>query len=164
MKVLMSVANILLDVDFNNAEMLNDAAKIAFNRAKTAYEDHFSGGETYIDDDDYPGDSILWGAKEPEKLIRVVSHWNEDIWQDFKKALAEYINGRNEETGEMPFNDQKTYALAKTALAMDNDLHEYGKKANLLSYDYLEVILTGDQILEVCKNPQNYAIVEVSPR
>ena len=58
----------------------------------------------------------------------------------------------------------KTYALAKTALAMDNDLHEYGKKANLLSYDYLEVILTGDQILEVCKNPQNYAIVEVSPR
>lgn len=63
MKVLMPVANILLDVDFNNTEMLNDAAKIAFNRAKTAYEDHFSGGETYIDDDDYPGDSILWGRK-----------------------------------------------------------------------------------------------------
>lgn len=58
----------------------------------------------------------------------------------------------------------KTYALAKTALAMDNDLHEYGKKANLLSYDYLEVILTGEQILKICENPQNYAIVEVSPR
>lgn len=108
--------------------------------------------------------AFFGGAKEPEKLIRVVSHWNEDIRQDFKKTLAEYINGRNDETGEMPFNDRKTYALAKTALAMDNDLHEYGKKANLLSYDYLEVILTGDQILEVCKNPQNYAIVEVSPR
>ena len=160
MKILMPVTNIL-DIDFNDAEMLNDVAKIAFNRAKTAYEIHFSGGET---DDDYPGDSILWGAKEPEKLIRLVSRWNEEIRQDFKKALAEYINGRNEETGEMPFNDRKTYALAKTALAMDNDLHEYGKKANLLSYDYLEVILTGDQILEVCKNPQNYAIVEVSPR
>lgn len=164
MKVLMHVTNILLGVDFNNPKMLNDAAKIAFNRAKTAYEDHFSGGETYIDDDDYPADSILWGAKEPEKLIRVVSRWNEEIRQDFKKALAEYINGRNEKTGEMPFNDQKTYALAKATLAMNNDLHEYGKKANLLSYDYLEVVLTDDQILKICKNPQNYAIVEVSPR
>ena len=162
MKILMPVTNIL-DIDFNDAEMLNDAAKIAFNKAKTAYEDHFSGGGTYIDDDDYPGDSILWGAIEPEKLIRVVSRWNEEIRQDVKKALAEYIND-NEETGEMPFNNLKTYSLAKTALAMNNDLHEYGKKANLLSYDYLEVILTGDQILEVCKNPQNYAIVEVSPR
>lgn len=100
MKVLMSVANILLDVDFNNAEMLNDAAKIAFNRAKTAYEDHFSGGETYIDDDDYPGDSILWGAKEPEKLIRVVSHWNEDIRQDFKKLSPNTSTGVMKKQGK----------------------------------------------------------------
>ena len=162
MKVLMPVGNILAGVRLDNAEMLEKSAKIAFNEAKSAYEAHFSGGETYIDDDDYPGDSILWGAKDPEKLIRVVSHWNEEIQQDFKKVLAEYI-GRNEKTGEMPFNDQTTYAVAKAALAMNNDLHEFGQKANMLSYGHLEVVLTNDQILMVCKNPREYAIVEVSP-
>lgn len=65
MKILMPVTNIL-DIDFNNAEMLNDAAKIAFNRAKTAYEIHFSGGETYIDDDDYPGDAFF-GVRKNRK-------------------------------------------------------------------------------------------------
>lgn len=33
MKILMPVTNIL-DIDFNDAEMLNDAAKIAFNTVK----------------------------------------------------------------------------------------------------------------------------------
>ena len=37
----------------------------------------------------------------------------------------------------------KTYALAKTALAMDNDLHEYGKKRTcfpmIILRSYLQV-------------------------
>lgn len=104
-------------------------------------------------------DSVIFGATNPIRFLAMVQDWNEAIRRNAITNVKMWLQH------SANLNNQFTYG-AKNWMAEADDMFTPSGFHCIISkehgYDRLHTVLSNEQMQEMCKNPQNYIIANVT--
>ena len=109
------------------------------------------------------------GAVEPERIVSLAEDWNKCIEKRLDAVLARMqaaAGPRHDGTRawlDCPPSD--IYALKKAAMALDGDFYDFADSALLMKdRNHLSVLLKDVELSDVMARPEDYAVIEVTPK
>lgn len=117
-----------------------------------------SCNDAYLATEYCTGDNFVFGADNPEEILKAAKGWNDTITARLHAAIEAYLQSPRQTT----LSD-----LKEAAMAADDDLCSYGDEAVFIpdsqvgTVYWLHPKLHEDQFDEVMAHPENFAIVEV---
>lgn len=100
-------------------------------------------------------DCVIFGATDPVKFMAMVQDWNNAIRRN---AITNVKMWLQHSAG---LNNQFTYG-AKNWMAEADDMFTPSGFHCVISKGYLHTVLSNEQVQEMCKNPKNYIIADVT--
>ena len=130
---------------------------------KSSYIDAATNAKSYLCEE-VSAENFLFGALEPEKLIKTLRSWVPSICKAFVTCLNKvYTFGMDPE--KICVDTIATYCLQTAARQLDNSWFSnstYGcYLANSQGYPYFRVFPSEDQLACIAANPNEYFIIEV---
>lgn len=105
-------------------------------------------------------DDVIFGATNPVKFLAMAQDWNECIRRDAINTVNTWLkNGA-------ALDNQFSYSAKVRLSEADDMFHPFGFHCviseNEFGFDYLHTVINGSQLQDMCQNPQNYAIANVT--
>lgn len=105
-------------------------------------------------------DDVIFGATNPVKFLAMAQDWNECIRRDAINTVNTWLkNGA-------ALDNQFSYSAKVRLSEADDMFHPFGFHCviseNEFGFDYLHTVINELQLRDMCKNPQNYAIANVT--
>ena len=105
-------------------------------------------------------DDVIFGATNPVKFLAMAQDWNECIRRDAINTVHTWLkNGA-------ALDSQFSYSAKVRLSEADDMFHPFGFHCviseNEFGFDYLHTVINGSQLQDMCQNPQNYAIANVT--
>lgn len=146
-----------------DGETPEEKARELFETVKDIYNRCAADDEAYLVDE---FSDFVFGENEPEKVTREASAWNQEIREDFCRALDNLYTERAKDAGVFTLDNQITYELKKAAMALDNDFYSHAELATCLgeTQDYFNTTIKAEELADILQNPENYALIEVWPK
>lgn len=104
-------------------------------------------------------DYVIFGATDPVKFMAMVQDWNNTIRRN---AITNVNMWLQHSAG---LNNQFTYGAKNWMAEADNMFTPSGFHCVISKergHEYLHTVLSDEQVQEMCKNPQNYIIANVT--
>ena len=145
----------------------NELYDVLVKQAEAAYQTETDDSCAYFREtvEDSPFISLIDGAKNPDDIIAEAENWNERIAECFNTALQAIMPKEDTEsilqqwlnTAQVKFDD-----LERTAMSLNNKIHRYAERTLFINDD-MTTRLEDSELQDIKANPQNYAIIEVTP-
>ncbi len=144
-------------------------AKAAFGHVSSVYADCADVSDAYLYDPetDYAENlNFIDGKDTPEKVLEIAEGWNSNIQATFGTALRKMQASIHWTTGKyLAMPSTLIYDVKKAAMALDNDFYAFADRALLVNRSgYMTTVLHGHELDAIRARPQDYAVIEVTPK
>lgn len=150
-----------------------------FARAKDAYEASASDHTAYLAEawsaeTAAAGLALVDGSARPQEVLDMARNWNQDVAMEFEHAL----NAAEAQVTCSTDPDKKgarrqwltcpkpaLYRLKVAAMALDGDFYDFADSALLMKdRNHLSVLLKDVELSDIMARPEDYAVIEVTPK